>query len=434
MTPDLKQRAVALLRDFKGKNYSFGLGVLSKVAEYAGEFGTTTLLIANQSRWLRPTVDDIRAYLAKRGIGVLGGQVFPGARPNSPREDVQRLSELISRYTPDSLIVVGGGSTIDAVKAANVLASLAEYSDDIETYFGTGQVTKALQQTGRKLIPMVAVQTAASSGAHLTKYSNVTDLSTGQKKLIVDEAIVPARAVFDYELTKTAPMDLTLDGAFDGLAHSLEVLYGAPSGAGEAGVDQKLADITLTGIELIVQQVLRIADGHDDMEVREALGLGTDLGGYAIMVGGTNGAHLTSFSLTKLTTHGRACALMNPYYTVFFAPAIENKLRSVGRIYQRAGLLTAELEALSGRELGEAVAGAMVELSRKVGFPTKLSDLEGWDSSYIDKALEAAKNPQLEMKLKNMPEPLSADLVDEYMGSVLKAAEVGDFGLVKNRA
>jgi len=41
--------------------------------------------------------------------------------------------------------------------------------------------------------------------------------------------------------------------------------------------------------------------------------LGTDLGGYAIMVGGTSGPHLNSFSLVKYVSHGRACALMNPY-------------------------------------------------------------------------------------------------------------------------
>ena len=48
-------------------------------------------------------------------------------------------------------------------------------------------------------MPVVAVETAASSGAHLTKYSNITDPVTGQKKLIIDEAIVPPASVFDYQ-------------------------------------------------------------------------------------------------------------------------------------------------------------------------------------------------------------------------------------------
>jgi hypothetical protein len=51
-----------------------------------------------------------------------------------------------------------------AVKSANVLASLGEYEPEIEPYFGTGLVTAALQKTGKKLLPMVAVESAASSG------------------------------------------------------------------------------------------------------------------------------------------------------------------------------------------------------------------------------------------------------------------------------
>lgn len=67
-----------------------------------------------------------------------------------------------------------------------------------------------------------------------------------------------------------------------------------------------------------------------DEEARISLGLGTDLGGYAIMVGGTNYGHLFSFSVVNKLTHGRACAIVNPYATVFFAPAIEVQLKMEG--------------------------------------------------------------------------------------------------------
>ena len=48
--------------------------------------------------------------------------------------------------------------------------------------------------------------------------------------------------------------------------------------------------------------------------------------------------------------------------------------------------------------------------------------------------LTAAKNPQLDMKLKNMPVPLNASLIDEYMGPILNAAKTGDLSLIKNIA
>ncbi|MCJ7673517.1 MAG: iron-containing alcohol dehydrogenase, partial [Sedimentisphaerales bacterium] len=154
--------------------------------------------------------------------------------------------------------------------------------------------------------------------------------------------------------------------------------------------------------------------------------------GYAIMIGGTNGGHLTSFSLVDILTHGRACAIMNPYYTVFFAPAIEEPLRLVGRIYRQAGLTKADIEKLQGRELGIAVAEAMFELARRIGFPTKLSEVRGFRQEHIERALIAAKDPQLKMKLQNMPVPLTAEMVDEYMRPVLEAAQDGDLSAIKN--
>jgi len=177
----------------------------------------------------------------------------------------------------------------------------------------------------------VAIQTAASSGAQLTKYANITDVHTGQKKLIVDEAVVPVQPVFDYAVTLGAPPALTADGALDGIAHALEVLYdsmGKP-------YHERMLEVAGTGIGLVVEYLPKVMEDPQNREGREALGLATDLGGYAIMLGGTNGAHLTSFSLVDVLSHGRACAIMNPYYTVYFAPAIEQPLRLVGKIYHR---------------------------------------------------------------------------------------------------
>jgi alcohol dehydrogenase class IV len=192
----------------------------------------------------------------------------------------------------------------------------------------------------------------------------------------------------------------------------------------------KAAEIAETGIGLVVNHVEDAIAHPRSEEARTALGLATDLGGYAIMIGGTNGGHLTSFSLVDVTSHGRACAVMNPYYTVFFAPAIEPALRIVGKMYADAGLTDADIEALSGRALGEAVAEAMFELSRRIGSPTTLSELPNFTEGHVDRALEAAKNPQLRMKLENMPIPMTADMIDEYMGPVLEAAKTGDVGRI----
>jgi alcohol dehydrogenase len=416
-------KARELLHEFKGDSYLFGLDVLPQVGQRAAAAGNKAALIHGTFAGSDDYVEIIHKSLAESAVGLVAE--IRGARPNCPREDLFRIAESLKETDADVIISFGGGSTIDAAKAAEVLRTLG---GDIDAYFGTGLVTEALQRSGKSLTTHVAIQTVAGSAAHLTKYSNITEISTGQKKLIVDDSIVPAYPVFDYKVTYSTPPDLTADGALDGISHSLEVLYGA---VGKPDY-KKLEEIASVCIRLAVNYLPRAIAAPQDKEAREALCLATDLGGYSIMTGGTNGGHLTSFSLVDILPHGRACAIMNPYYTVFFAPAIEQPLRIVGKIYREAGLTKADFETLKGRDLGLAVAEAMFELARKIGCPTRLSEVEGFGRRHIERALAAAKNPQLKMKLQNMPIPLTTEMIDEYMGPVLEAARDGNLGLIKN--
>ncbi len=416
-------RAIGLIREFQGNRYVFGSGVISMTGKVTAELGGKAAVVYDPYPGNFPFLRGIKDSLKAAGVSVV--RQIEGARPNAPREDLYRIADELKATDADVIVCLGGGSTIDAAKAAEVLRTLGGLIDE---YFGTGKVTERLATTGKTLAPMVAIQTAASTGAHLTKYSNITDVKTGQKKLVVDPAIVPARAIFDYDLTASMPPGFTADGALDGVSHCLEVLFDAK---GKPYYD-RMVEVAREGISLVVRYLERAMKNGHDMEARRALGLATDLGGYAIMLGGTNGAHLTSFSLVDILSHGRACYIMNPYYTVFFAPAVEDSLRMVGGIFEKGGLTNANLDSLKGRELGVAVAEAMIALSRKIGFPTTLGEVPGFTDGHIERALAAAKDPALRMKLENMPVPMTAEMVDEYMGPILQAARTGDLSLIRN--
>ena len=416
-------KARALLEAFKGGSYIYGLGVLAQVGEVTADLGSRAALVRSGFAGSDGFVWTIRRSMADVGVDVLGEIDSPA--PNAPVEDLMRITGQLDELDPDVVVSFGGGSCIDAAKAAIALHVLG---GEIEDYFGTGLVTAAAKAETQALTPHVAIQTAASSAAHLTKYSNITNLATGQKKLIVDDAIVPQQPVFDYTATFSAPASLTADGAMDGVSHSLEVLYGAVG----KPVYEQIEAVASETIRLVVNYLPRVLDRPVDIEGREALGLATDLGGYAIMLGGTNGGHLTSFSLVDVMPHGRACALMNPYYTVFFAPAIERPLKVVGRIYKNAGYTDADIDSLQGRALGEAVAEAMIAFQKGIGLPATLEEAGEFTDAHITRALTAAKNPQLKMKLENMPVPLTPEMVDTYMGSVLQASKTGDLSLIKN--
>lgn len=417
--------AEKLLKEYKGKNFSFGLGCLNDLGKFVLEFGNETLLIIPQFDWTKPLRDEIKSILEKNKIKITVETDTSGE--NTPTKDVFDLADLIKSVKPKSIVCVGGGSAVDCAKAANILAVLSPNKNDLEPFFGAGKVSEIMEKTGvKRLYPLIAVQVSASSGAHITKYSNITDLSTSQKKLIIDNAIIPDRAVFDYLTTLTMPESLTKDGAMDGFSHCLEVYYGANE---KAENFRLIEEVCLTGIELIVNSLPELVNNLQNRQLRENIGLATDLGAYAIMIYGTNGAHLNSFSFVDVLTHGKACAILNPYYTVFFSPAIENKLRKIAVIYK--DYLTEDTINLKGKALGIVVARAMAEFSSHIRFPVSLGEIKGFSDEHITRALNAAKNPQLKSKLENMPVPLSSNQVDEYMKPVLEAARTGDFNKIK---
>ena len=162
--PELKERAVAVLKEFKGEAYAFGGGVLDTApGKFAAEFGKKALFVGPvSSEWFRPIRDRVLRSLEKAGVEVL--ETVQSAAPNAPFEDVYRILGRVMALKPDVLVVADGGSGIDAVKAAAVLATLGGGKPDIDPFFGVGQVTEACKKTGLKPMPVVAVMMAASSG------------------------------------------------------------------------------------------------------------------------------------------------------------------------------------------------------------------------------------------------------------------------------
>ena len=387
--------------------------------------------------WSKDYLSKIKSSLEKNKIKCI---TITGADPNSPQEDVYRISNEIAKNRPDVIIAFGGGSTIDAVKAASVLAaytpdqvmdcfgvSIPE-ADKLDSFYGENKVTAIAEMTGVYPIPLIAIQTVASSAAHLSKYANITNMSLGQKKLIIDKLIIPKKAIFDFRLTLNTSKFLTCDGAMDGICHLWEVFIGA----GKKEYYPKTKELALIGISLIVENIQKVIADPNDIEAREALCYATDLGGYAIMTGGTNGGHLGSFSLVDMVPHGRACAILNPYYMVLFANSIREQLLCMGEILKKAGFITKTYENFEGRFLGEVVADGFLRFLGSIDYPTNLYEI-GVTNLHLRKMVTAAKDPELVSKLINMPIPLNPDKgdIETYMRPVLRAAHVGDFSLIR---
>ncbi|KPK61831.1 MAG: hypothetical protein AMK73_07620 [Planctomycetes bacterium SM23_32] len=422
---ELKRKARELIGEFKGDAYAYGPGAIQHAGELAARIGEEFLLVRGRSCTNNGMLQGLKEAFERCGLTIRAE--CPGAGPNAPILDVERVRDEILSIRPEAVVGLGGGSLIDALKGSVTLASLGGSCED---YFGLGKVSSRMETTGQKLVPFMAVQTAAGSAAHLTKYANLTNMETSQKKLFIDTAVVPPVALFDYRATMTMSPQFTKVGALDGICHLLEVYFGTSR---EHRRFATVEEAALVGLELIVGALPGAVKQPACEPLRESIGLGTDLGGYAIMIGSTSGPHLNSFSLVDVMDHGMAAALLTPYYVCFFAPAIEDRLRRVGRIYQEHGYVdgAADLEALGGMELGRAVARGMAALAQSVGFPTKLDEVKAFGRKHVNRMLAAAKDPALESKLRGMPIPMSAADVDRYMKPILKAARKGDFSAIR---
>jgi alcohol dehydrogenase class IV len=159
------EKARALLREFKGNSYLFGTDVLPKIGRAVAAKGKNVALVRGSFSDSDDYVRIIRESLADSGVNLVAE--IKGVRPNCPREDMFRIADSLRETETDVVISFGGGSTIDAVKAAEVLRTL---DGDINAYFGMGLVTKALHDRGKSLSTHVAIQTVASSAANCTSF------------------------------------------------------------------------------------------------------------------------------------------------------------------------------------------------------------------------------------------------------------------------
>lgn len=423
----LGDKAENILKEWRQDQFIFGVDVLKQIPEAAKKLGSSYFLIHGK------TVEDsgekykLDNQLNAAGFVKLGETT--GAAPNSPDTDVIRVADELNALPepPDFIISFGGGSLIDAVKGSLVLYTLG---GECEDYYGVGTVTKALEERETELLPHIAIITCSASAAHLTKYSNITNFETVQKKLIIDEKLVPNISAFDYALTDSMSYEFTITGALDGIAHLTEVYMGFNMDTAEFHLVEQAV---LIGVELIIANLQKVLDEPGNLTARQNIGLATDLGGLAIMKGSTNGPHLNSFSLVDLMDHGKAVGLLNAYYAYFFAPAIPEKLRRLAEIFKKHGFIGEEINLDNEATIGNAYAEGIRNFAKSVGYPTSFAEIKGFKREHHDRILEAAKNPQLKVKLQAMPIPLTADEVDEYMGPIIDAASSGDLNRIRLR-
>lgn len=147
--------------------------------------------------------------------------IFNHIRPDAPFEDIDLVLEKLKEIKLDSIIAIGGGSTIDAAKALSVAFGNTCYKD---VFYG-----KSLIPTEK--IKLLAIPTTAGTGAELSFGAILYDKINGKKGGIRGEIVQPDYVLIDANLHNGCPTALKAEVGFDCLTHAIETYISKKSTA-----------------------------------------------------------------------------------------------------------------------------------------------------------------------------------------------------------
>jgi alcohol dehydrogenase class IV len=206
----------------------------------------------------------------------------------------------------DSLVAIGGGSSIDTAKGMSVLSANGGSMRD-------WKVPAEIAYLGP---PLIAIPTTAGTGSEVTRFTVVTDTETDEKMLIAGLACCPAAAIVDYELTLSMPYRLTADTGIDSLTHAIEAYVSRRASPFTDGLARN-------AMGLIARHIRSACAEPDNRAAREAMMLGATTAGMAFSNASVALVHGMSRPIGAFfhVPHGLSNAMLLPEITAFSAPA-----------------------------------------------------------------------------------------------------------------
>ncbi len=243
----------------------FGPGALRELPGHLKKLGVRRPLVVTD-----PGLVGTDAFLAL--AAVLGAPacnrdwfLFGQVRPNPIEDDVRLAAALMREQDCDGVIAFGGGSPLDAGKAARLLAQrpnfpLARFYDEAADWTG--------------LAPLIAIPTTAGTGSEVGRSSVITLDATKRKAVIFHPELLAKLVILDPELTTGLPPKLTAATGADALTHCIES-FTCP-------VFHPMCDgIALEGIRLIVEALPRAFHHGTDLHARGKMLVAAAMGAVA---------------------------------------------------------------------------------------------------------------------------------------------------------
>ena len=304
-------------------------------------------------------------------------KIYSGVHPDPHEEDVLEAREQCLTYQPNIIIALGGGSVMDVAKATLALYDYPEYTiDDLYPF------NPELYNLGKKT-QLIAIPTTSGTGADNTYAIIISKKEEGiWKKLIhAHKGLVPSYTILDPIFPAGMPPKLTLNTAFDALAHSFENFANTWR--------NEFSDaLGLKAIELIFEYLPKAYENGDDMEARDMLHQAATIAGLAFGNSSVHIGHSLGHSWGSIfkCAHGEAVGILTPYIIQYLLNNPESD--EVKNIYAKMAKQLGWSEwSDSIDDSVNSIINHIKELQDKINFPIKFADT-GVSKDEMEKSLD----------------------------------------------
>ena len=397
----------------------FGPGVTREVGYEMDRLGARRVMVVTDPRMAsREAVAVTLESLRDEGIdAVLFDRVSVEPTDVSFREAISFATE----GNFDGFVAVGGGSSIDTAKAANLYSTWpADFLAYVNAPIGEGRPVPG------PLKPLIAIPTTSGTGSETTGVARFDFLEMEAKTGIAHRALRPVMGIVDPLHSRTLPSQVVACSGFDVLCHGLESYTALPFSERDAPENPGLrpsyqganpiSDVWATrAIEMVAGNMVRAYDDAEDIEARSQMMLAATFAGVGFGNAGCHLPHGMSYPVSgmvrefcpegypqhaPLVPHGMSVILNAPAVFRFTAPT------NPERHLYAARLMGQDVRGASPEDAGELLADAIVRLMRRVNVPNGLGAI-GYSEDDLDKLVEGTLPQHRVVKLS--PRPAGAE-------------------------
>lgn len=368
----------------------FGVGTLNDLNSEMGILkGSKAFVVTDKGVEEAGLLDMVLKALGNKWVGT-----YDDVPQDSGLHIVNQAADVAREKGADIIISLGGGSVIDTAKG---VAILLKEGGKLEDYYG-------LQNLTRPQTPHIAIPTTAGTGSEVTWALVAKDWEKDQKILFGDDNIIPNTAILDPVLTKGLPPRITGFTGMDAMTHAIEAIHALQA--------EPIADgMAFYAIRLIMRYLPTCVENGEDLFARGQQQIAATMAGVAFSNAQIGLVHAAAHSVGALfkVPHGLANSILLPYVMEYNMDEAAERYRLVA---EAMGVCE---KGMSDEEAGQAAVNEIFELTKKIGLPQKLSEVDVPESGLEAVAELALSDGSIVYNPKDIFEP-------EQVMEVLKKA------------